>query len=571
MSTPTTNSIQPELVLVPDDPLVAPLLSGVRWDGAAVTTTLTYSFPTSTTAWANPYSDLREPSGLQPFGSMEIAGARTALQTWARYANLTFTETTDSQFNVGDIRFAYTTINEPNSVAHAYYPSSIPSAGDVWLDRAEVSGGFTAGTPNFLLLLHEIGHSLGLKHPFDASPDNQLTLDPELDSLSYTIMSYNLGTNMSLDDYSISHLPTTPMGLDILSIRALYGFRDFNAGDTQYVFNERQDYFETIYDTGGIDTIVLNSTGEYGIVDLYGGAWSSLGNPIYIFDNEGDVASVDIYNVMIFYDSVIENAITGAGDDDIYGNEAANRLESGDGHDVVMGYEGADTLLGGGGNDHLYGRASTGGDDGADSISAGDGSDYVQGNAGNDSLDGGAGSDRINGGNNDDNLSGGAGNDSMNGNIGADTLDGGDGKDSLRGGQGDDWIAGGADSDTISGDLGADILTGGTGDDLFIFAGGSSLAANPDRILDFTDGADRLSIGFTPTAVMIGTAQSTAAAAESTAQQLLDARAGDGEVAALMVGSDTYLFYAANGGATVDAAILVAGVNAQLFSVADFG
>ncbi|KQX20738.1 MULTISPECIES: M10 family metallopeptidase [unclassified Sphingomonas] len=565
------NSAQPDRIQLPDSAIIDPLLFGIRWAGTPTSTSLTYSFPNASAVWATPYSALGEPSGFQPFGTSEIAAARTALQTWGRYANINLSETSETPSNVGDIRFGYTTVDDPDSAAHAYLPSGNPSAADIWLDRSDVGPGFAAGSPNFLLLLHEIGHALGLKHPFEGTPLNDRTLDPDLDSLSYTIMSYNLATGFSAEDYASSYFPTTPMGLDILAMQTLYGPRAHNGGDTQYVFNEGQDYFETIYDTGGNDTIILNSTGEFGIVDLYGGAWSALGNALYLYDQNGDVADVDIFNVMIFYDSVIENAITGAGDDEIYGNEVANRIQSGDGHDIVMGYEGNDTLLGGGGNDHLYGRASFGGEDGADSISGGDGSDYIQGNAGNDSLDGGTGSDRINGGNNDDHMLGGTGNDTMNGNVGSDTILGGGGNDSLRGGQDGDSIDGGSGNDILSGDLGADTLCGGEGIDIFVFSGASSPSATPDRILDFTDGIDRIWLGFLPTAVLTGAAQSGAAAATATAQQLFDGRAGNGEVAAMMVGGDTYLFYNSTGGATVDSALLVTGVNASLFSAADFG
>lgn len=570
MSTPTQNSVPVEFISISDDPYIDPLLFGIRWDGTPTSTALTYSFPTSANAWASPYSQLDEPSGLQPFGSSEIAAARSALQLWARYSNISFTETSDNQFSVGDIRFAYTTVSDPNSAAHAYYPGSSPSAGDVWVEPADVSGPYQPGSPTYLLLLHEIGHALGLKHPFEGSSLNSRTLDPESDSLNYTVMSYNLYPGMPIDEYAISYFPTTPMAFDILAIQSLYGPRSFNSGDTQYIYNESQDYFETIYDTGGTDTIILNSDGEFGIIDLAAGAWSSLGNALHTFDAEGEVVKVDLFNVMIFFDTVIENVVSGGGDDDIYGNQVANRIEAGDGHDIVFGDAGADTVLGGGGNDHLYGQSPVGGTDGADSISGEGGSDYIQGNAGNDTLDGGDGSDRVNGGNNDDIIVGGVGNDTINGNIGADTIGGGEGNDSLRGGQGGDSISGGAGNDVLSGDLGADTLDGGSGSDVFTFSGTASPAGNSDRILGFESGVDRFAIGFIPAAVLTGSPQANRAAAAATAQQLLDGRSGDGEVAALRVGSDTYLFYGSGGGATVDSEITLVSISPTIM-IGDFG
>lgn len=571
MSTPVQNSVQPELIVVSGDPFFAPLLSGARWEDTPGGTALTYSFPISSSVWAIPYSELGEPSGFQPFGSTDIAAARIALQTWVRYADISFSETSDNQFNVGDIRFAYTTVSTEGSAAHAYYPSPFPSAADIWLESADVSGPFEPGSPGFLLLLHEIGHALGLKHPFEASSQNPATLDPDFDSLSYTVMSYNLYRNMPISDYAASYFPTTPMALDILALQAQYGVKSFNLGNTEYIYSEYRDYFETIYDTGGNDTIIYNSVDQFAIIDLDGGSWSSLGNPLVTYDAGGEEVEVDIYNVMIFYDTVIENATSGASDDELYGNGVANRLEAGGGHDIVMGDGGADTVLGGSGNDHLYGQSPSGGADGADNMSGGEGGDYIQGNAGNDLLDGGVGSDRINGGNNDDNIVGGADNDTINGNVGSDTIVGGEGNDSLRGGQGADAISGGTGNDIVSGDLAADRLSGGEGSDLFAFSGASSSLDQPDRILDYADGTDRISIGFLPAAVLTASSQSGLSPAATTAQQLFDGREGNGEVAALMIGSDTYLFYAANGGAAVDSAILILGTNAQLFDITDFG
>ncbi len=261
----------------------------------------------------------------------------------------------------------------------------------------------------------------------------------------------------------------------------------------------------------------------------------------------------------------------GADNDRIAGGAGDDRIDAGEGHDDLTGGDGGDTLSGGNGNDHLYGQSANGGADGADNISGGDGGDYLQGNAGNDTLDGGAAPDRINGGANDDRIFGGTGNDTINGNLGNDTIDGNADNDSLRGGQGNDSIGGSIGNDTLSGDLGSDTLSGGTGNDSFLFSGQSSPAASPDRITDYVDGTDRLSLGFAPAAVLTGSAQANLADATTLAQSLFDGRAGNQEVAAIAVGSDSYIFYSSSGGATVDSAILLVGVSPSAIAVDDFG
>lgn len=259
------------------------------------------------------------------------------------------------------------------------------------------------------------------------------------------------------------------------------------------------------------------------------------------------------------------------GNDAIGGGPQNDLLNGYEGANNIAGGAGADTLIGGSGNDHLYGQSANGGSDGADSLSAGAGSDYLQGNAGNDTIDGGAGSDRIQGGDDNDSLMGGLGNDSLNGNKGADVIDAGDGNDYARGGQGDDSITGGAGDDTLAGDKGFDTLTGGAGNDTFvILPGDAPTSGGTETITDFTHGTDRLGLGFVPAAILTGTAQSSQAAAVSYAQTLLDGHAGDHEVAVVQVGSDTFVMWSDNGGATINEAVKLTGVTASTITSVDF-
>lgn len=269
--------------------------------------------------------------------------------------------------------------------------------------------------------------------------------------------------------------------------------------------------------------------------------------------------------------SDIRIQITGSddGNETITGTSIADVILGGGGHDDLFGGGGSDSLNGETGNDHLYGQSANGGADGADTIAGGDGNDYIQGNAGNDLLDGGNGSDRVNGGANNDVITSGAGNDTVNGNLGNDIISGGEGNDSLRGGQGDDSISGQEGTDVISGDLGWDTLSGGSGDDMFVFSGPASAAAAPDLIVDFDAQQDRLAIGYQPIAILTDN-QAGLSDAAVRAQQLFDGRAGNREVAAVQVGSDTYIFFSSNGGATADSAVQLQGVSATSIDAQDF-
>lgn len=305
-------------------------------------------------------------------------------------------------------------------------------------------------------------------------------------------------------------------------------------------------------------------------------------------------------------DSTLEGTIGndtingGAGDDSILGsssgtNGAGDFIES----DFLQGGSGNDVIVGGVGNDHIYGNlfsSTAGAADGDDTISAGNGNDYVNGNAGDDVIDGGAGNDRVYGGAGADTLSGGDGNDYLQGNKGADVINGGNGadvvhggadNDSLSGGNGNDQVFGDAGNDTISGGNGYDQLWGGAGNDTFNFAAGEADNANVhtaataanhgvvETINDFEDTKDLIHLTFVPAAdanvhhTAAGATFTDAAAAQDYAQTLLTGHGSD--VAAITVGSDTYLFFDdTHLTGTINSAIKIVGVTDAAFTSADF-
>ena len=224
--------------------------------------------------------------------------------------------------------------------------------------------------------------------------------------------------------------------------------------------------------------------------------------------------------------------LSGAGgEDDLQGGAGFDTMHGGDGNDVLDGGDGLGLMFGGQGDDHLsvlqltatsvmQGQGGTGDDtmDGGqaddlmsggadeDVILAGDGGDVVAGNAGDDMLDLGIGADLGGGGQGDDTILGGDGTDSLDGNAGSDlilggidndTLVGGQGNDTLTGEGGRDSLLGGAGDDILSGGGSGDLMTGGLGTDSFDFTFANeigTLAANRDKITDFTAGSDLVNL-----------------------------------------------------------------------------
>jgi len=345
--------------------------------------------------------------------------------------------------------------------------------------------------------------------------------------------------------------------------------------------------------TAGIDTIASAADGDSA---YYGFA----GNDTFTITNDGNslIHGGDGDDTITISGAGSYSAFGDAGDDTIDASAATS-----DGS-VLMGGAGDDILTGTSGNDHIYGSSADavqGSADGADSLVGGDGGDYIQGNAGNDTIDGGAGSDRLRGGADDDSITGGDGNDSINGNVGNDTIDGGADNDFIHGGQGNDVLLGGTGDDILMGDLGNDTLTGGAGFDVlsggdgkdqFDFGATDATFASTlspgdggtlyygtegttstvvDQITDFTDGQDHIQLSFDVTSVLhadAGTTFANMAQAQNFAATLLTGTTD--EVAALTVGSDTYLFFNGAGDATIDSAVHMLGVDAASITSADF-
>ncbi|WP_306131558.1 CAP domain-containing protein [Roseivivax marinus] len=194
----------------------------------------------------------------------------------------------------------------------------------------------------------------------------------------------------------------------------------------------------------------------------------------------------------------------GDGDDNISGADGNDTIDGGAGDDNIGGGLGGDTVRGGAGNDTIgggRGNDTATGNGGDDIVNGGQGDDMLYGEAGDDTSGAGFGDDIVSGGAGHDSLGGGTGQDTLFSHDGDDAIGGGEGDDSISGGAGDDFLAGGGRDDTIDGGAGndtlnsgagSDLLRGGAGADVFVWTSGDAGAV--DRIEDFEDGLDSLTL-----------------------------------------------------------------------------
>lgn len=331
------------------------LIYGTIWASPVIS----YSFPQAgISSFAPAYPNFA--SSFAGLSAIQQGAARTVLSAWSNVANIQFTELADNSGVVGDIRIGYSFSPDMSGAAGlSYVPGSYGAAldavaGDIWLNPSAnevvagyragtlLGSGFAAGSWGYFTLLHEVGHALGFKHPFEAVATNPAVLSASLDSAENTVMSY---TTVANDPAAIlfTYNPTTPMPLDIVAIQAMYGANsNFNAGDTVYSFNDNagQFYFETIWDGGGVDTLAaIGSTAA--VINLNEAVGSRIGNAVNACDSAGNnLRTVD--NIQIAYGVVIENATGGSGNDTLTGNGVGNVLTGSAGNDSLDGGLGVD-------------------------------------------------------------------------------------------------------------------------------------------------------------------------------------------------------------------------------------
>ena len=332
---------------------------------------VTYAFATSPVDKDEPGKAM---SGFDTYSETQKTAIRTVLDHIAEHVNVKFNEGSNATLN-----FYKHTMDTAETVGYGIYGGGVHlsserfTADDAFRSDIpyRIEGGDAIEYYGWHAALHEVGHTLGMDHPFDhakkgdGKPD--LSVAENRDTIS--VMSYVDGETIPLKAGS-NYYPEFPIAqnklgiYDLAALHHSFGVNpNYHSGDDTYTFKEfnkdavGNDIY--IHDGGGLDTFDASEQTLDLNIDLTPGSWIYAGEKTAHLALNDDLTPTH-GQMFIGYGTQIENAKGGSGNDTIKGNSADNYL---------FGFDGDDHLDGGAGNDQLEGGR------GADTLTGGKGAD----------------------------------------------------------------------------------------------------------------------------------------------------------------------------------------------------
>lgn len=300
--------------------------------------TINYSFPLYLPSYD---TSSKHAYGFLAFTPAQIGRTKQALSYISSVVNLQFNETSNtSQLNT--ISFANN--NQADSAGYAQMPNDAFSGSDVFLNKSS-AGTFSLkdGEYQTLTLIHEIGHALGLDHPFSTANAFGNFSDPPFltgaeDSTTWTVMSYT----DSPSQYYFQYSP-----LDIAALQYIYGPSKTarTANDTYKISPSNPNF---IWDGAGTDTLDASNLTQGATVYLNPGYWGYVG-----LTRASTITSPG--QITVNFGSSIENLTGSSFADKLFGTDGENLINGGSGSDVIDGLGGNDLIVGGLGDDQIYG------------------------------------------------------------------------------------------------------------------------------------------------------------------------------------------------------------------------
>jgi serralysin len=291
--------------------------------------TMTFSFPRSLPSYDTGAGD---GVGFTAFTETQKTYARQALAYINTLIDVRFVEVGSSDAP-NNISFANN--YQQDSAAYAFYPSTVFIGSDVFLDGSGWKNpnlNPADGTYAALTLIHEIGHALGLKHPFSQIDTIGETGEAPFligadDDTAWTVMSYT-------SHPAQYHLQYSPF--DIAALQYMYGPSvTTRPGNDTHTLNGAAATL--LFDGGGLDTLDASAQTQNVTLYLEPGYWGFIGSQANTLTAPGQVT--------INFGTAIEDLIGGAGNDTLTGNGLNNAIAGRGGNDRLDGAGGIDTAV----------------------------------------------------------------------------------------------------------------------------------------------------------------------------------------------------------------------------------